>query len=78
MNQERDKTIGPEAPELACGIPGAESRTPNPEPQVPSPQVPGPDETPPLLGSWRAIYAVVLGELALCIALFWLFGRVFA
>ncbi len=36
------------------------------------------EEPPPLLGSWRAFYAVVLGELALCIALFWLFGRVFA
>ena len=25
------------------------------------------DEPPPLLGSWRAIYALVLGELALLV-----------
>jgi hypothetical protein len=58
----------------------SESRAPSPEPPAPSPQVPGPpaEDPPPILGSWRAIYAVVLGELALCIALFWLFGRVFA
>ena len=57
-----------------------ESRAPSPDSPAPSPQVPGPavEEPPPLLGSWRALYAVVLGELALCIALFWLFGRVFA
>jgi hypothetical protein len=35
---------------------------------------PGHDGVPPLLGSWRRIYAVVLGELLLCILLFRLFS----
>ena len=30
---------------------------------------PGGEEPPPILGSWRALYAVVIGELALVIAL---------
>ncbi len=30
------------------------------------------DDTPPLLGSWRNIYIVVLGNLVLLIVLFWL------
>jgi hypothetical protein len=33
---------------------------------------------PPLLGSWRRVYAVVLGELALLILLFRLFSRAFS
>lgn len=58
----------------------AQHRVPGPEPPAPRSQVPSPtvEEPPPLLGSWRALYAVVLGELALCIVLFYLFGRVFA
>lgn len=36
-----------------------------------------PEETPPLLGSWRALYAAVLGTLALLIVLFYLFGKAF-
>jgi hypothetical protein len=35
-------------------------------------------EGPPVLGSWNRIYALVLIELALCIILFRLFGRVFS
>lgn len=33
---------------------------------------------PPLLGSWKRIYAVVLGELLLCILLFRLFSWVYS
>jgi hypothetical protein len=33
---------------------------------------------PPLLGSWQRLYAVVLGELLLCILGFWLFSRAFS
>jgi len=36
-----------------------------------------PEEPPPVLGSWNRLYALVLGVLALCIALFALFGRMF-
>ena len=35
------------------------------------------EDPPPILGSWNRIYALVLGSLAVCIALFALFGRVF-
>ncbi len=35
-------------------------------------------EAPPLLGSWTWVYAVVLGELLLCILLFRLFSRAFS
>ena len=33
---------------------------------------------PPILGSWTRVYAVVLGELLLCILLFRLFSWVFS
>jgi hypothetical protein len=36
------------------------------------------EEAPPLLGSWRWVYAVVLGELLLCILLFRLFSWAFS
>jgi hypothetical protein len=36
------------------------------------------EETPPLLGSWTRIYALVLGELVLCILLFRLFSWTFS
>jgi hypothetical protein len=36
------------------------------------------EEAPPLLGSWKRLYAIVLGELLLCILLFWLFSRTFS
>lgn len=35
------------------------------------------DETPPLLGSWRNIYLVVLGNLAALILIFWLVTRAY-
>ena len=35
-------------------------------------------EPPPVLGSWNRIYALVLGELLLCILLFRLFAKVFS
>jgi hypothetical protein len=35
-------------------------------------------EPPPILGRWSRLYALVLLELALCIALFRLFGRAFS
>lgn len=36
------------------------------------------DGKPPFLGSWPRIYALVIGELLLCIALFRLFGWAFS
>jgi len=36
------------------------------------------NEPPPVLGRWSRIYALVLVELALCIILFRVFGRVFS
>jgi hypothetical protein len=39
---------------------------------------PGQEDAPPVLGSWKRIYAVVLGELALLILLFGLFSKVFS
>ena len=36
------------------------------------------DDAPPLLGSWRTIYLVVLGTLASLIALFWALTRVYS
>ena len=36
------------------------------------------DDAPPLLGSWRNIYLLVLGFLALLIALFWALTRAYA
>lgn len=32
------------------------------------------EEAPPILGSWKRLYALVLGELLLCILLFRLFS----
>jgi len=56
-------TVEPEPRELESG----ESST----------QDPVLDETPPFLGSWRRVYAAVIGFLALLILLFYWFGRVF-
>ena len=36
------------------------------------------DGAPPLLGSWKRLYALVLGELVLCILLFRLFSWAFS
>lgn len=46
-------------------------------PEKPAPARPELDETPPLLGSWRNIYVVVLGNLALLVLIFWLLTRAF-
>jgi len=35
-------------------------------------------DAPPLLGSWKRLYALVLGELVLCILLFRLFSWAFS
>jgi hypothetical protein len=45
------------------------------EPLIDEPTAP--EEPPPFLGSWRALYAAVLGTLALLIALFYLFAKAF-
>jgi len=37
-------------------------------PPAPAEPDPAPDEPPPILGSWRALYALVIGELLLVIA----------
>lgn len=36
-----------------------------------------PEEPPPLLGSWRNLYLLVLGNLAVLVLLFWLFSEVY-
>lgn len=36
------------------------------------------EERPPFLGSWNNIYALVLGELIVIIALFYLFTKAFS
>ena len=36
------------------------------------------DERPPLLGSWTNLYAVVIGNLALLVVVFWWIARVYA
>jgi len=36
------------------------------------------EEAPPLLGSWKRIYAVLLGELVLLILLFRLFSWIYS
>ncbi|MCI0572143.1 MAG: hypothetical protein L0Y66_15415 [Myxococcaceae bacterium] len=43
--------------------PEAPAGAPAPRPEL--------DETPPLLGSWRNIYLLVVGTLAVLVALFW-------
>lgn len=36
------------------------------------------DDAPPLLGSWRNIYLLEVGVLALLVVLFWVLTRVYA
>lgn len=36
------------------------------------------DDAPPLLGSWRNIYIVVLGTFVLFVAVFWVLTEVYA
>ena len=52
----------------------SKSREPAPAP-APRPEL---DDAPPLLGSWRNIYLVVLGTLAAFIALFWALTRAYS
>ena len=56
--------------------------TPGPKPPEPAGSAPSArpelDDAPPLLGSWRNIYLLVLGILALLIALFWAITRAYA
>jgi hypothetical protein len=39
---------------------------------------PGPEPGPPVLGTWKRLYALVLGMLLLDILLFYAFGRIFS
>jgi hypothetical protein len=50
--------------------PPSPAGAPEPRPEL--------DDAPPLLGSWRNIYLLVLGNLALLVALFWAITRVYA
>ena len=36
------------------------------------------EEPPPLLGSWRNLYLLVLGNFALLVLLFWLLTRTYS
>ncbi|MBN2433451.1 MAG: hypothetical protein JXQ27_18410 [Acidobacteria bacterium] len=47
----------------------------DPRPPVGEEPAEGP---PPFLKTWPRLYALVLGELALCIVLFYIFTRAFA
>ena len=42
------------------------------------PTPPDNEEQPPIGGSWRVLYAVVIGNLVLLIVLFYLFTRAFS
>jgi hypothetical protein len=42
------------------------------------PTAPDGEEPPPIGGSWRVLYAVVIGNLALLILLFYVFTRAFS
>ena len=48
-----------------------------PPPAPPREPEPGEDAPPPVLGSWRRLYAVVLVVLAALIALFYAFTKAF-
>jgi hypothetical protein len=53
------------------------SKSPEPAGATPA-ERPELDDVPPLLGSWRNIYLLVLGTLALLVALFWALTRAYA
>ncbi len=56
---------------MTASTPPPESaRAPEPRPEL--------HDAPPLLGSWRNIYLLVLGNLALLIALFWALTRAYS
>jgi hypothetical protein len=46
------------------------------EPVLP-PAADGEEDVPPPLGTWRRLYALVLGVLAVEVGLLWLLGRTF-
>jgi hypothetical protein len=47
--------------------------------EVPPPESrPEMADLPPILGSWRNVYAVTLGTLAVLVGLFWLLTEVYA
>ncbi len=48
---------------MTTSKPPTPAGAPEPRPEL--------DDAPPLLGSWRNIYLLVLGNLALLVALFW-------
>ncbi len=50
---------------------------PEPETRNPKPASEETDSSVPLLGSWRRLYGVVLGELVILILLFYLFTKAF-
>ena len=53
-----------------------EPKSPEPGPaNAPRPEM---NDAPPVLGSWRNIYLLVLGNLALLVALFWAITRAYA
>lgn len=58
------------------------STAPHPNPREPSTEAPAPrpelDDAPPLLGSWRNIYLLVLGTFVLFVAVFWALTKVYA
>ena len=48
------------------------------EPEHQTAPTPDGEERPPIGGSWRVLYAVVIGNLALLILLFYAFTRAFS
>jgi hypothetical protein len=52
--------------------------SPTPPLQKPSAPRPEMDDVPPLLGSWRNIYLVVLGTFVLFVALFWALTKAYS
>lgn len=56
------------------------TRDPNTRTEPPAPEAPRPelDDAPPILGSWRNIYLVVLGTLAVLVVLFWMLTEAYA
>ncbi len=53
--------------------------TPKTPEQAPAPEPrPELDDVPPLLGSWRNIYLLVLSSLVVFIALFWALTRAYS
>ncbi|MFP2932102.1 hypothetical protein ACLESO_44450 [Pyxidicoccus sp. 3LG] len=52
--------------------------TPGPSLEKPPSPRPELDDAPPLLGTWRNIYLVVLGTFALFVALFWVLTEAYS